>query len=188
MTAALDEAIMEHNATHPTNKFNVLALLTEDIPDLPRSIGWVVQQKGKRDNVPDNIVKFMRGNLGPGKTPGISIFIGGSNYTSDMIKKCRGDEGLAYVLMEGAEGASAKHALKVHAQHRFSNGTSLVTRIMNMFEDRGVLKDAPSPMRSGIDSNQLEALAANATKAVESFAKRARKSSVDAANDREGPG
>lgn len=189
VTAALDEAIMEHNASHPTNKFNVLALLTEDIPDLPRSIGWVVQQKGKRDNVPDNIIKFMRGNLGPDKIPGISIFIGGSNYTSDMIKKCRGDEGLAYLLMEGAEGASAKHALKVHAQHRFSNGKSLITRIMDMFGDRGALRDTASPVRAGIDSTQLDTLAADATKAVESFAIRARKSLLSSGpSDRQGPG
>lgn len=188
VTAALDEAIMEHNAAHPTNKFNVLALLTEDIPDLPRSIGWVVQQKGKRDNVPDNIVKFMRGNLAPNKIPGISIFIGGSNYTSDMIRKCRSDEGLAYVLMEGAEGASAKHALKVHAQHRFSNGKSLITRVMDMFGDRGVLNPEDLPVREGIDSNKLDALAADAAKAVESFATRAKESVRAAGNDRDGRG
>lgn len=129
VTAALDEAVMAHNERKPRNKFLVLALITEDIPDLPRSISWVVPQPGTRIQVPENIIAFMRGQLRPGMIPGVSIFIGGSNYTSDMILKCRQNEMLHYLLMENASGASQDFAKFTAPERRFHDGASLVAKL-----------------------------------------------------------
>lgn len=148
VTAALDDAIMAHNRKHPGNKFAVLALITEDTPDLPRSISWVVPQEGTRDKVPDNIIRFMRGHTGENLISGVSIFIGGSNYTSDMILKCRQGNGLAYLLMENAAGASRAHAMKAGAQYRFRDGRSLLQRISGLFEGDGALSRKISPLRA----------------------------------------
>lgn len=170
VTAALDDAIMEHNKTHPGNKFNVLALITEDTPDLPRSISWVVPQKGTHANVPDNIIAFMRGNLGPGKIPGMSIFIGGSNYTADMILKCLHSDGLGYLLMENADGASKDAAEKRLPHHKFNNGKTLLSRIAGLF-DRGVLK-GEMPFRDDIDITHqpvVDQLAADAVRATHAY-------------------
>lgn len=165
VTAALDSAIMEHNKTHPTNKFKVLALITDDTPDLPRSISWVVPQKGGRDSVPENLIAFMRGHLREGKIPGINIFIGGSNYTSDMILKCMHGDGLAYLLMENATGASEDAAAGRLPHHKFNNGKTLLNRISGLYE-RGVL-NGEMPFGNAIDvrdDRQVDQLVASAKK------------------------
>jgi adenosine deaminase len=149
LTAALDQAIVEHNEANPTNKFAVLALITEDISDLPRSISWVVPQPGRHDSVPENIVNFMRGTLG--SIPGISIFIGGSNYTSDMILKTRQGSGMAFLLMENVKGASHSHAKKLGASYHFNNGDSLLNRIGRLFSTSGPLAGEELPFREGIN-------------------------------------
>ncbi len=171
VTAALDEAIMEHNQNYPHNKFSVLALITEDITDLPRSISWVVPQRGTRDNVPDNIIRFMRGNLRPGKIPGINIFIGGSNYTGDMILKCRQGNALSYLLMENAAGASQEVADKTHSNYRFNDGGSLLTRIQEQFAKHGVLEGQALPFRDDIDVTNPGTLSALAETAHATIAK-----------------
>lgn len=148
VTAALDDAIMEHNAKNPANKLLTLALITEDIPDLPRSISWVVPQKGAHTSVPDNIKSFMLGHLRPGKIPGFSIFIGGSNYTADMVLKFR-NNGLAYLVMESANGASQDISNKLLPHHKFHDGKSLLNRIVGLFK-RTVLQGEP-PFREGIN-------------------------------------
>ncbi len=160
VTAALDEAILEHNAKYPKNKFEVLALNTEDTPDLPRSISWVVPQPGTSNNVPQNIIRFMQGTLQ--NISGVSIFIGGNNFTSDMILKCRQGQGLAYLLMENAHGASAEYAKRLSPHHRFNNGKSLLSRFNSLFgEPRGTIKNAAPPFRERVDisdENYIEKL------------------------------
>lgn len=124
VTAMLDDALMAHNARQPTNKYEVLALTTEDTTDLAHAISWVVPQKGTREKVPDNLISFMRHS----PIKGLCIFIGGKNFTADMILKCRRSK-LAYLLMENASGASQQFAEKTVPEKCFTDAASLLKRI-----------------------------------------------------------
>jgi adenosine deaminase len=158
VTAALDEAIVEYNSEHPGNKFKVLALTTLGTRDMARSITKVVEQDGGLDQVPDNLISFMRAQLAPGKMPGLSVFIGGSNFTSDMIRKCR-DNGLDYFLMENVPGASQQFARKAKPEQHFNNGKNLLNRIDHLLKG-----EKTGPLRQifceGFQANDNEAVTA----------------------------
>jgi len=140
VTATLDKEIMAYNASHPERKFEVLALTTEDTTDLAESISWVVPQKGLRDQVPDNIIQFMKNS----PVTGVSLFIGGGAFTNAMIKKCKDskDSILHYLLMENVKGASADNAKQVKPERHFNNGASLHVRMQNLFA-----RTSNSPLR-----------------------------------------
>ena len=139
VTAALDEAILAYNEMHPNKKFEVLALVTQGTSDLPQTFTYAHSQPGNIDSVPDNLINFMRAQLNPGKIPGISVFIGGSNFTGDMIRKCKDGQGkLDYLVMDNAPGASMQFAKKLSPPLRFSNGADLLTRVTNRLAKRAI--------------------------------------------------
>lgn len=149
VTAALDEALMEHNEMHPTNKFQVLGLSTEDTTDLAHSISWLVPQRGGRDQVPDNLISFMRAR------EGVAVFIGGKNFTGDMIQKCRqGSPPVPYLLMENSHGASQNFAKKTLSERLFSNGRTLISRLADLLPQQEMFREGINPH----DSEQLAQL------------------------------
>lgn len=128
ITGVLDEAILEYNKEHPENKFKVLGLSTQDTHEMPRSISWIVPQKGQIDQVPDNIMDFMHARH---KETGeaLNIFISGANFTGYMIKKCRDQDDMPYLLMSNAGGASQEAGHQVRDDRKFKDGQSLIERI-----------------------------------------------------------
>ena len=132
VTATLDKELMAYNTANPQKKFEVLALTTEDTTGLAESISWVVPQRGLRDQVPDNIIQFMRHS----PVPGVSLFIGGGTFTNEMIKKSR-DLSLPYLLMENVNGASAANAKQVKPVRHFNNDASLRARLQEIFKQIG---------------------------------------------------
>lgn len=122
VTQLLDAAITRHNEAFPDRKFLMLSLITEGTRDLPRNIDWCVTQPGKRDSVPDNIMRFMHQAMEAQRNP-LCLFFGGSNFTSDMILKAR-QNGLPHGLYAG-DGSSQVFALKSSPDKRFDSPDSL---------------------------------------------------------------
>jgi adenosine deaminase len=124
VTAALDEAVLEYNKQHPTNKFQVLGLITGDMQDHARSVCDFIKLPGAIDQVPDNLVRFMQHQKDKGHE-GVSIFIGGSNYTADMIRKSKEAE-LPFLVMKNAPGASKQFSKKLSSHRLFDSALNLV--------------------------------------------------------------
>jgi adenosine deaminase len=128
VTGMLDDALMAHNTRQPMNKFEVLALTTEDTTDLAHAISWVVPQAGTREKVPDNLISFMASS----PVRGVCIFIGGKNFTADMILKCRRSKELPYLLMANVAGASRNFARRALPQQCFTDASGLLQHIATL--------------------------------------------------------
>ena len=170
ITAVLDEAILDYNKRHPKNKFKVLALITQDTPDLPRSIDWVVAQRGEIGQVPENISNFMHAQYDKLKL-GLNIFIGGSNFTSDMIKKSRDAGEMPFLMMESAAGASQEASKEVRPERRFSNGASLLSRIhqLSLPIEGGVFREGFNPEHQDHVKELIDACKSPTSKAGEKW-------------------
>ncbi|MBN8544287.1 MAG: hypothetical protein J0M34_08500 [Alphaproteobacteria bacterium] len=136
VTAAIDQAVHDYNEQNPTRSFDMLSLNTEENTDIARSITWLVHQDGTRARVPFNTMNFMR----YAEQAGISIFIGGGNFTSAMIEYARkeprnGQHPTPYLLMSNADGASMDFAKKSELGRTFENHSQLLGRMNKIATD-----------------------------------------------------
>ncbi len=157
ITAVLDAAILDHNRVHPHNKFKVLALSTKDTPDLPHSFSWLVPQPGEIGQVPANISKFMHARYQETKQA-LNIFISGSNFTGDMIKKTRDTKDMPYLLMENAAGASQAASKEVRSERKFRDGMSLLMHIhdLDLPVEGGIFRKEVDPRNADLLKEWVE--------------------------------
>lgn len=164
VTAALDEAVLEYNEKHPKNKFDVVSVTTADTKENAYSITHTIQMPGGIDQVPDNLIGFMKYQAAQ-KNLGISVFIGGSNFSSDMIRKSK-ESGLPYLLMESAEGASMRFAKKVKAEVRFNGGVTLLQKLHGLCKSIG--REVFGEDMNVTDTQALDALARKVGSSIKS--------------------
>ncbi len=154
ITKALDDAIRLHNEAQPSNPFRLLSLNTDETNDVANSIHWMVPQGGDTSKVAANITSFMNNH----PMTGVSVFIGGSNFTLDMIKQTMDNPAAKFLLMENAEGATKDYTGKVKDERKFSDAFTLVQRMAEALQD---LYPERTLFRAGVnpfDRTSLEAL------------------------------
>jgi hypothetical protein len=135
--------VMEHNRAYPQNKFSLLTLNTAETTDIAKSISWMVPQPGGIEQVPSNTIEFMKHT----KVPGVSVFIGGENFTGHMIHLAD-QAGLPYLLMGNAPGASARFAAKRSQDKVFSKGHELVSQLAQIVQANETMHPI---FREGVD-------------------------------------
>ncbi len=153
ITKALDDAIRLHNEAQPSNPFRLLALNTDETKDVAKSIHWMVPQGGDTSKVAANITSFMNNH----PISGVSVFIGGSNFTQDMIAQTMRNPKAKFLLMENAEGATKTYAGKVKDERKFSDAFTLVQRMAEALQD---LYPERTLFRAGVDPFDRASLAA----------------------------
>lgn len=154
ITKVLDDAIRLHNDAHPEDRFLLLALNTAESSEVASSIHWIVPQGGGTDKVSANITGFMANH----PKQGVSVFIGGRNFTQDMIAQTMRKRDAKFLVMENAEGATKEFADKLKDERKFSDAFTLVQRmaeaLQELYPEKNIFREGVNPF----DGASLQAL------------------------------
>ena len=150
----LDDALRLHNDAHPDDRFLLLALNTAESSEVASSIHWIVPQGGDTSKVSANITGFMANH----PKQGVSVFIGGRNFTQDMIAQTMRKRDAKFLVMENAEGATKEFADKLKDERKFSDAFTLVQRmaeaLQELYPEKNIFREGVNPF----DRASLQAL------------------------------
>lgn len=154
ITKVLDDAIRLHNDAHPEDRFLLLALNTAESSEVASSIHWIVPQGGDRSKVSANITEFMANH----PMQGVSVFIGGRNFTQDMVAQTMRKRDAKFLVMENAQGATSDFAEKLKDERKFSDAFTLVQRmaeaLQELYPEKNIFRAGVNPF----DRASLQAL------------------------------
>jgi adenosine deaminase len=165
ITKVLDDAIRLHNDAHPEDRFLLLALNTAESSEVASSIHWIVPQGGDTSKVSANITQFMANH----PMQGVSVFIGGRNFTQDMIAQTMRKRDAKFLIMENAQGATKEYADKLKDERKFSDAFTLVQRMAEALQDMYPEKNI---FRAGVNPFDRASLQALEKKMIEEAAPR----------------
>jgi hypothetical protein len=124
VSALFDNSVLDHNRRTSTQPIDMLAVVTENVPDIADSVSFIEAFPENMSGIAQRI--FMTATKT--KPPAFPIFIGGANFTGDILQDYH-RENLPFALMSNAPGASAQRAPYVAKAKHFTSGIELLQTI-----------------------------------------------------------